>query len=364
MSDLTSFKCPCCGGTLEFDSKSQKMKCPYCDTELDVESFRHEQDDNEKNLKEDEHLLEEVQHGGSQFSAEENADMESYLCQSCGGQIVVPKGTGAGNCPFCGNPQVMPANFEGTLKPDFVVPFKLDAKAVKAAYMKHLEGKHFLPAVFRDENHISEIRGVYVPYWLFDSHMRARMVFSCENIERYEDSRYRYVKHIYYDAYRKGVLDFADVPADGSSVMADDLMESIEPFNPEDGVEYLPAYLSGYAANRYDVDEEAVRPRVQERMSRTMQTEFEKSVTGYDRVKLKSSDIKFKKISAKYVLYPVWLLNTTWRGQRFTFAMNGQTGRFVGNLPRDDAAYWRTFALLTVALGIVFSFVVYFCMVD
>ncbi len=95
-----------------------------------------------------------------------------------------------------------------------------------------------------------------------------------------------------------------------------------------------------------------------------MQTEFEKSVSGYDRVKLKSCDIKFKKISAKYVLYPVWLLNTTWRGQRFTFAMNGQTGRFVGNLPRDDAAYWRTFALLTVALSIVFSFVVYFCMVD
>ena len=52
MSDLTSFKCPACGGTLEFDSKSQKMKCPYCDTELDVDSFRHEQDENEKNLKE------------------------------------------------------------------------------------------------------------------------------------------------------------------------------------------------------------------------------------------------------------------------------------------------------------------------
>lgn len=355
MADLTNFKCPSCGGTLEFNSKSQKMKCPYCDTELDVDSFKHEQEDNERNLREDSSLEEEVQHGGGQFSDEENAGMESYLCQSCGGQIVVPKGTGAENCPFCGNPQVMPANFEGTLKPDFIVPFKLDIKAVKAAYLKHLEGKHFLPAVFRDENHISEIRGVYVPYWLFDSHVRARMVFSCENIERYEDSRYRYTKHIYYDAYRKGDIDFSDVPADGSSVMADDLMESIEPFKVEDGVEYQPAYLSGYAANRYDVDEEAVRPRVQDRMAKSTQSEFEKSVTGYDRVKLKSSDIKFKKISAKYVLFPVWLLNTTWRGQRFTFAMNGQTGRFVGNLPRDDAAFWRTFTLFTIGFWIVFT---------
>lgn len=31
--------------------------------------------------------------------------------------------------------------------------------------------------------------------------------------------------------------------------------------------------------------------------------------------------------TAKYALYPVWMLTTQWNGQTYTFAMNGQTGK-------------------------------------
>ena len=40
MSDLREYKCPACGGAIEFDSKSQKMKCPYCDTEFELETLK------------------------------------------------------------------------------------------------------------------------------------------------------------------------------------------------------------------------------------------------------------------------------------------------------------------------------------
>ena len=36
MAKMQEFKCPCCGGSIEFDSSVQKMKCPFCDTEFDV----------------------------------------------------------------------------------------------------------------------------------------------------------------------------------------------------------------------------------------------------------------------------------------------------------------------------------------
>ncbi|MCI6866591.1 MAG: hypothetical protein MR871_01330, partial [Lachnospiraceae bacterium] len=36
-----------------------------------------------------------------------------------------------------------------------------------------------------------------------------------------------------------------------------------------------------------------------------------------------------------YALLPVWVLNTMYKGKLYTFAMNGQTGKFVGNLPSD-----------------------------
>lgn len=45
-------------------------------------------------------------------------------------------------------------------------------------------------------------------------------------------------------------------------------------------------------------------------------------------------------------MYPVWLLNTKWQGQVYSFAMNGQTGKFVGDLPMDKGAYWRKFGLM------------------
>ena len=40
MSDLKEYKCPACGGAIEFDSRSQKMKCPYCDTEFDLDTLK------------------------------------------------------------------------------------------------------------------------------------------------------------------------------------------------------------------------------------------------------------------------------------------------------------------------------------
>ena len=60
---------------------------------------------------------------------------------------------------------------------------------------------------------------------------------------------------------------------------------------------------------------------------------------GYATVSPESSNILLHNGKAKYVLYPVWLLNTTWKGQKYTFAMNGQTGKLVGDLPMDKSAY-------------------------
>ena len=39
MSQLQEYKCPCCGGAFAFDSTAQKMVCPYCDTEFEMEAL-------------------------------------------------------------------------------------------------------------------------------------------------------------------------------------------------------------------------------------------------------------------------------------------------------------------------------------
>ena len=40
MAELFDYKCPACGGALSFDSHIQKMKCPYCDSEYDMDTLK------------------------------------------------------------------------------------------------------------------------------------------------------------------------------------------------------------------------------------------------------------------------------------------------------------------------------------
>ena len=47
---MLEYKCPCCGGAINFDSKLQKMKCPYCDTEFDMETLKLYDEDLKKNV--------------------------------------------------------------------------------------------------------------------------------------------------------------------------------------------------------------------------------------------------------------------------------------------------------------------------
>ena len=150
---------------------------------------------------------------------------------------------------------------------------------------------------------------------------------------------------------RDGVLGFDAVPVDGSSKMEDDLMESIEPFTMSDAVPFKTAYLAGYVADKYDVDAQKSIQRANERIRQSTEGAFTQTVTGYDSVKMENSSIQLHGGKAKYALFPVWVLSTSWQGNNYIFAMNGQTGKFVGNLPVDKAAARKWTLGLTAAVG-------------
>ncbi|MDY5957612.1 MAG: hypothetical protein SPJ22_10835, partial [Frisingicoccus sp.] len=174
--------------------------------------------------------------------------MRIYSCESCGGEIVADENTGATTCPFCGNRVLMKGQFTGGLKPNFIIPFKLDKKDAKKAYLNHLKGKPFLPKVFKDENHIDEIKGVYVPFWLFDGDVEANISYSAERTSVWESGDTEYTEHEFYMAKRAGSIQYAHIPADGSKKMDDTLMESIEPYDFSEAVDFRTAYLAGFLA--------------------------------------------------------------------------------------------------------------------
>lgn len=359
MSALLEQKCPCCGGAIEFNAGTQNMKCPYCDAEFDVAAMEQAADAS-ANIGQDNFAW---QTEASLWQSDEISGMGVYTCKSCGGEIVADATTGATTCPYCDNPVVMTSQFAGGLKPNLIIPFKYDKKQAKEALNKYIASKKMVPKIFKDQNHIDEIKGVYVPHWLFTGTAVAAADFTAERVRHWSDSDNNYTETSYFNCYRSGNMDFANIPVDGSSKMDDTLMESIEPFNISEAKPFSTAYMAGYLADKYDVDLDSSIPRANERVKNSVVSALERNVmsAGYSVVIPQNSQIEIANGSYAYALYPVWILNTTWNGKKYTFAMNGQTGKFVGDLPLDKSAFWKKVAMLTpimsaVAYGVLWAF--------
>ena len=184
---------------------------------------------------------------------------------------------------------------------------------------------------------------MYVPFWLFDTDADAEARYHATRTRFWSDKDYDYTETSHYSVLRSGSMSFDHIPVDGSKKMPDDLMESLEPFDFSEAVDFSMAYLSGYLADKYDVSADECNERANERVKRSSDLVLQSTVQGYDSVVPENVSVQFSGGRKHYALYPVWILNTTWNGEKYTFAMNGQTGKFVGNLPVDKGLFWTYF---------------------
>lgn len=369
MSDmLTNYKCPACTGPMYYDGANDKLQCDYCGssyTVAEIEELLAEKTEAAVEAAAEDTSASDVPSDG-EVSIEMNMDfdegreswgledgMMAYNCPSCGAELICDETTAAMSCPYCDNPTIIPTSIADALKPDLIIPFKLDKEAAKAALREHMKGKKLLPKVFSKENHIDEVKGVYVPFWLYDTDIHADFVYSGTRVRTWSDSEYTYTETSYYDLERSGDMSFENLPVDASQQMDDSLMESIEPFDISQAVEFKNAYLAGYFANRYDVSADDNRRRAHERVKESVYSAFQGTTMGYLSTGIKHGDVKIRKSRVKYAFYPVWILNTTWRGKRYTFAMNGQTGKFVGDLPVDKSLRWKWHGIYGLGLSAV-----------
>ena len=345
---VQEYKCPCCAGAIEFNSQVQKMKCPYCDTEFEMDALLAYDED----LSTDGNDQLDWNPEASEWQEGETDHLRVYSCQSCGGEIVGDENMGATKCPYCDNPVVMTGQFRGTLKPDYVIPFKVDKNAAVEGLKKHLVGKKFLPKVFKEQNHLDEVKGIYVPFWLFDADAEGGVRYKCSRSHSHTEGNYRVTETEYFSVYREGKIGFDNIPVDGSSKMPDDLMESVGPFDFSGAVPFQTAYLAGYLADKYDVSADDSTARANERAKESIDEAFRNTVQGYTSVIKEGDNLRLRDAKAKYALYPVWVLTTSWNGSTYLFGMNGQTGKFVGNLPCDKGLYRRSFLIASIIAAI------------
>ena len=358
---ITNYQCPACGGPLHFDSELQKLKCDYCGstfTNAEIEELYSGA--NEAAAAQGTALQES--NDTLQWSPEEAAHLRAYSCPSCGAQLICDENTAATSCPYCGNPTVVPAQFSGALRPDYIIPFKLNKDQAVSKLKDYYGGKPLLPSAFKANNHIEEIKGVYVPFWLYDGRAAVDMNFhgTRVNTTHHGDDIITITSH--YQIGRSGSVAFNMVPADASSKMPDELMDAIEPYDYSQMMPFEMSYLPGYLADKYDVSSDEDAKRVDVRMTNSAIEIIQRSVQGYSTVTPQAQRVDIIPDRVHYAFLPVWLLSTRWGGQNYLFAMNGQTGKMVGDLPVDKGKFFLYFIGITVVLAAILFLILFVVM--
>ena len=399
MAETTNYQCPNCSGRLSYNGATGKLQCEFCGsafTNEEVEAlFAAKQakadakaaGDREAKVAEEtgttagktsaaaastaQATKAQAKHGstgdpiqdyleGAKWTSSDIDNMRGYNCPSCGAQLMVDQVTAVTSCPYCGNNTVVPGQLSDVLKPDLVIPFKYDKNAAVAALKSYYKGKPLLPNSFTAENHIQEIQGVYVPFWLYSGEGTGNTVLNGRNVRTWTDSRNMYTETDHYRLYRTGSMDFDWVPVDASTKMPDAHMDAIEPYDYSELVPFSISYLPGYLVERYDLDVRECDQRARSRVENTAADEVLGTAGGYMEVDVASvsSDVQWSNIA--YALLPVWMLHTKWNGTDYLFAMNGQTGKLIGDLPIDQSKIVKRFLMMFLPLAIIIAVAIFF----
>lgn len=376
MSDTTTaYQCPSCTGPLHFNGKTGKLECDYCGSSFTPEEIEkiYAQKNAQAAAQETGNQATSTEETfGEQASAKEASGegerneaenlwgegaqhMRAYTCENCGAELICEESTAATSCPYCGNPTIIPGQFSGVLRPDYVIPFKMDQKEAVDSLKGYYKGKILLPRKFANANHIEKIQGIYVPFWMYDMTVDADAQFHAENMEVFRRGNEEVTRIKHYEVRREGTLRFEKIPVDGSKEMPDDLMDSIEPYNYGELKNFSMSYLPGYLANRYDEDSDQCKARAKNRACETALEELRSTVTGYGSVNVTAHHEKVKNVSTQYALMPVYILSTQWQNKNFLFALNGQTGKMTGNLPVSKTKFSIWTAAVWVVLFLLFG---------
>lgn len=354
MAESVVYKCPNCGAGIKYSGESEKMSCEYCGSEIEVSEYLKGEEYKNKGERSDDF---DTSFKDKEWSEEECSDFTVHTCSTCGAELITDNNTAATTCLYCGNPATISKRLSGVYRPELVIPFKTTKQDAIDSIKKLYKGKPLLPKLFKDKNKIESVEGIYLPFWLFSCDTDSNLTFNAKRVHHWSDSRYNYTKTDHFRLYRSCEMSFSAIPADGSKKTDDNLTEALEPFGIENAVPFDSIYLSGFMADKYDVEPSQCRARVRERIANSICEEMLRTASGYISVTRESSDIKYPVSDVKYALLPVWILITEYKGKRYTFAMNGETGKAVGDLPVDYKKFWGIGAGITAALGTLFSLI-------
>jgi len=343
---VKSLKCLTCGADLLFNPTLQKWKCEWCDSEFE-----------EKDLGSGVENLEESIAGPGIEMPELLSDGETkiYRCSYCGAEVITDNVTSATFCLYCQRPVVLGDQLSGAFKPAVLIPFNNTKDEALDSFKNYLKKKKFVPDDYKSDQNIEKLTGVYIPFWLYNGTVGFNVHGEGDIVTRHRHGDYLITRTDVYSITREGQIKIDNIPVDASTRTPDDVMDSIEPFDFAKLIGFSTHYLSGFLAEKYDEDEQNLYNRAKTRFEGSAENKIRESLTRYSAVRRTINKKRVDNISHQYGLLPVWLLYSNYKDKQYIYAMNGQTGKIIGNLPVDNSKVFKYWAVIFGISGVLFG---------
>lgn len=364
--ESVNHKCPSCCASLEYNPKGKNWKCDYCGGTFSLEELKANAEKFEAAEVKEEVKKEEVKKDESIEEKKSSAielsdnDVDEYQCKDCGARIVADKNTAATFCVYCKNTAILKGRLSNKFAPSKVIPFSKTKEDAIEAFKSIGKGKILMPKEFSDPKNIEELTGIYIPFWLYTGKVNGEIEGIGNRVTSWSSGNYRYTKTDSYHVERSGDFAFANIPVDGSVRFNDAIMNSIEPFSYDELCDFNPSYLSGFLAEKYDVESSEAKKISINRAKQSCYSELNKTIN-YSSFVTNKKEGKVLEENIEYVLLPVWMVNIKYDGKIHTFAMNGQTGKMIGDIPYSKgkavALWFIVFAISFVLLALITYFV-------
>jgi DNA-directed RNA polymerase subunit RPC12/RpoP len=343
------YKCPNCNAVLKYNPKGKNWKCEYCGSSFNKEELDLNEEKFEKNKvkKPKENNVEGV-------------EVDEYTCQNCGAKIVADVNTAATFCVYCRNTAILKSRLTDKFAPNRVIPFAKTKQDAIEGFKSVCKGKIFAPKEFALERNINEITGVYIPFWLHSCDMNAVMNGKGTRITTWTVGDQRYTKTDIFEVDREGNYTFESIPVDGSKRFDDAIMNSIEPFDYGELKDFAAGYLSGFLAEKYDIEKDEAKKITLKRAQNSATTNIRNTIP-YTSFTAEKSEANITSENIEYVLLPVWMVNVKYNGKMYPFAMNGQTGKMIGNIPWSGAKAFLAFVIvfiITFIIAMIFTYII------
>lgn len=302
------YKCRNCGGNSVYNPVTGSMYCPHCESEE---------------------------------SQEKIAGVGLMQCGNCGAPLEPGEHTSAMKCPNCGSYHIFEERIEGEYTPHLVLPFKISKEQAVAAIRAEFKKRFFTPKEYLSEASIRKMEGAYVPFFMYDIHSDIHYNAIGTKVRSWTSGNYRYTETSYYQVMRDMDADFRKIPVDASVSMDNSVMDLMEPYDYRALIAFEDKYMSGFLAEKYSDDKEILGNRALQKARSDSKSMLRDTLNGYATLTQANEDINLQKTAEQYALLPVWIYEFEYRGKKYTYHVNGQTGKVIGHTP---VAYPKLFA--------------------